>query len=104
MKVREIYDSRLARLFLPTWVNGITLYPWILYTLPKSCISTKTRIHEWVHIEQVRRVGWLKFYASYLYYQLRYGYRNNPWEVEARALTEQRLQQESYLQFLNTRE
>lgn len=39
--------------------------------------------HERVHVEQMRRDGWLKFRILYFYYTLRYGYEKNPYEVEA---------------------
>jgi len=40
--------------------------------------------HEKVHIKQQLR-GWLiGFYIKYLYYNWKYGYWNNPYEVEAR--------------------
>lgn len=40
--------------------------------------------HELVHIEQVRREGRIKFICKYLFYNMKYGYYNNPYEVEAR--------------------
>lgn len=39
--------------------------------------------HEYCHIKQVRREGRLKFIIKYLYYNIKYGYRNNPYETEA---------------------
>ena len=43
--------------------------------------------HEACHIEQVKRDGRLKFIAKYLFYNIKYGYKNNPYEVEARKLS-----------------
>ena len=40
--------------------------------------------HETCHIEQVKRDGRLKFIVKYLFYNIKYGYKNNPYEVEAR--------------------
>lgn len=40
--------------------------------------------HEACHIEQVKRDGRLKFIVKYLFYNIKYGYKNNPYEVEAR--------------------
>lgn len=40
--------------------------------------------HELTHITQVKKDGRIKFCLKYLYYNLRYGYLNNPYEVEAR--------------------
>ena len=41
--------------------------------------------HELKHIEQIEAEGRLKFGIKYLYYTIKYGYWNNPYEVEARA-------------------
>ena len=40
--------------------------------------------HEMAHIEQYNRYGFLKFLVLYVWYSIRYGYYNNPFEVEAR--------------------
>lgn len=41
--------------------------------------------HEAKHIEQAKKEGIIKFYIKYLWFCIRYGYTNNPYEVEARA-------------------
>lgn len=41
--------------------------------------------HEMVHIEQYKRYGLIRFLVLYLWYSARYGYYNNPLEVEARS-------------------
>ena len=41
--------------------------------------------HEMAHIDQINREGRLKFAIKYLYFTIRYGYWDNPYEVEARA-------------------
>ncbi len=40
--------------------------------------------HELAHIEQYRQHGLIKFLVRYLWYSIKYGYYNNPFEVEAR--------------------
>lgn len=40
--------------------------------------------HELVHIEQFRRLGWFKFVVQYLWFSYKFGYFENPLEVEAR--------------------
>lgn len=40
--------------------------------------------HEITHILQYEREGFVKFIFKYLYYSMRFGYYNNPFEVEAR--------------------
>ena len=45
-------------------------------------------IHETCHIIQVKRDGRIKFLIKYLFFNLKYGYYNNPYEVEARNYAE----------------
>lgn len=40
--------------------------------------------HELAHIEQYQKHGVPKFLTLYLWYSIKYGYYNNPFEVEAR--------------------
>ena len=63
---------------------GITLPPFGVFVLPECLASPSLAKHESKHWEQYQRMGALKFYGMYAYYSLRYGYRNNPMEVEAR--------------------
>ncbi len=44
--------------------------------------------HELAHIEQYKKYGLLKFLFLYLWYSIKYGYYNNPFEVEARKAEE----------------
>lgn len=60
---------------------AITIAPFIFYN---GVMSEELKRHELVHIEQVKRLGWIRFYLTYLWYIARYGYKNNPFEVEAR--------------------
>ena len=41
--------------------------------------------HELQHIAQIERDGIVAFSAKYLWWLARYGYVNNPYEIEARA-------------------
>ena len=74
----------------PNWVDGVTLYPFIFirdreYTSEQYSILIK---HEKVHIRQ-QLEGWLiVFYVKYLYWSWKYGYKDNPYEVEARLESE----------------
>jgi hypothetical protein len=57
-----------------------------ILSLPKGLpLSDKLRCHEQCHARQVIRDGRLWFIVTYLFYNLRYGYRANPYEMEARA-------------------
>jgi hypothetical protein len=72
-------------------VQGITLYPYILVA-PKVPAATLLA-HEIKHIDQVREVGFFRFYISYLLYYFAfrlegytamYSYLLIPYEKEAR--------------------
>ena len=41
------------------------------------------RKHESIHQRQIREDGWLKFMILYFYWSWKYGYRQNPYEIEA---------------------
>ncbi len=41
--------------------------------------------HEVKHLEQIQRDGIVAFSVKYLWWLIRYGYRDNPYEIEARA-------------------
>ena len=77
MRVREVICKRW---FLDKHIQAITIAPFIFFN---GVPSEETRTHELVHIAQVNRLGWLKFYILYLYYSWKYGYRQNPFEKEA---------------------
>jgi hypothetical protein len=77
--------KHLVRLWLVrTGYAGITLPPFGIYILKERIDEELLRKHELVHWEQYKRMGIIKFYATYLYYNIKYGYWNNPMEVEAR--------------------
>jgi hypothetical protein len=47
-------------------------------------LSARTINHEAIHAAQAKECGgWWRFYLRYLALWVRYGYRNNPFEVEA---------------------
>lgn len=62
---------------LPLWTPTI-------YILEEHWYDHDLLEHELVHVDQIRRMGRLRFLVAYLWYQARYGYRNNPLEIEAR--------------------
>lgn len=62
---------------------GIVM-PWrTIYYLPPWHKSPEFIRHELVHIRQIDRDGPVVFAVKYLYWLARYGYANNPYEVEA---------------------
>ena len=79
---------KAARHVILFWMNrtgftGITL-PWAVYIHPNHLRNLRLLRHEQAHVDQFAREGWV-FYVKYLWYNLRFGYRNNPYEIESRA-------------------
>lgn len=83
MEARFHYDSRLAKLLLPEAYSAFTLGRHVFCRGPR--LSLRSRIHEEAHVAQYERLGILGFLALYCWYQIRFGYRDNPLEREARA-------------------
>lgn len=63
---------------------GITLPPFGIYLLAERMGDMRLRRHEEAHWQQAKTLGVARWYWLYLWYSLRYGYWNNPLEVEAR--------------------
>ncbi len=83
MKVSLIQNSSL-----PGSHDALTIYPYIFMKggFDRGSIADITLIqHEFIHVRQVRSMGWLPFYVSYLWYALTVGYDKNPYEVIAYA-------------------
>ena len=66
-----------------TGFAGVTL-PWGIYILPERLQDARLVRHEQAHADQIAQYGVIGFYARYLWFTLRHGYRNNPLEVSAR--------------------
>lgn len=56
-----------------------------IYVLPGNEYDERLLRHERKHLEQIERDGRLIFSIKYLWWLARYGYWNNPYEVEARV-------------------
>ena len=56
-----------------------------IYVLPGNEHNERQLRHERQHLEQIERDGRVVFSIKYLYWLCRYGYKNCPYEVEARA-------------------
>jgi hypothetical protein len=90
MKVRFIFNAKFTEWF---GVAAITLYPFVFTRMDAAtALRTHTIAHELVHVHQVRKLGWFKFYASYLWHFIKVfvkggsyneAYYTNPYEVEA---------------------
>jgi hypothetical protein len=70
-----------------TGFAGVTL-PWGIYILPERLQDERLVRHEREHARQIEEHGVIGFYARYLWFTLRHGYRNNPLEVSARRAEE----------------
>ena len=68
---------------------GITM-PWGKVYMREPWFEDRlTRLHEVVHLRQIQRDGAVLFTLRYLWWQVRYGYWRNPYEVEAYAIEDQ---------------
>jgi len=70
------------------WMNlfgfkGLTM-PWAIYLHPTRLNDTALIRHEMKHVEQMKRDGVATFMIKYVWWSVRYGYFNNPYEIEAR--------------------
>ncbi len=62
---------------------GIVLGSHICFAYKPEDIEPTLFRHELEHVYQQIRDGRVRFYLKYIYYSLRYGYQNNPYELEA---------------------
>jgi hypothetical protein len=84
-KYNQTWVMRLAQPGEKRW--AITLFGTTYYSCPEEQVSERWRRHEECHKLQQKRDG-LRFYPRYLHYSRKYGYHDNPYEVEARAAEE----------------
>ena len=91
-KFKEVTGWRLKLLYLFGF-NGFTFFNGPVWLRPNLEPDVKYRVmvHEARHIYQIKRDGYLKFTVKYLYYLARYGYRNNPYEIDARKAANERI-------------
>jgi hypothetical protein len=68
-------------------VIGNTIH---LYNIAQKQFLQNTPLlkHELCHVRQYMQYGFTFFLVKYLWYSYKYGYYNNPFEVEARAAEE----------------
>lgn len=63
---------------------AITLFGNTYYSCPESEVYDQWRKHEDAHKQQQKKERFL-FYPKYLYYNLRVGYADNPYEIDAKV-------------------
>ena len=67
-----------------TGFHGVTLPPLGVYILAERLGDAVLVRHEIAHWAQYERMGALRYYLTYAWQVLRYGYRSAPMELEAR--------------------
>ena len=67
-----------------TGFHGATLPPLGVYILAERLGDAVLVRHEMAHWAQYERMGALRYYLTYAWQVLRYGYHNAPMELEAR--------------------
>ena len=77
MKLRVKYGFRFV------FKDAMVIYPYMLFRQPKKKVTAKLFRHELEHVYQIQRMGWLRFYVSYLWLLMRHGYDSHPYELEA---------------------
>ncbi len=75
----------LAWLMRRAGFKGWTSFWQVVYVLPGHESNERLLRHEAEHLRQIERDGRLVFAVRYLWWLARYGYWNNPYEIEARA-------------------
>ncbi len=76
------YNSLLAKIFLKHSFYAITFGKHV-YVKGKT-LSSKDMKHEEIHVNQYKKYGFFGFLWKYWRYHRKYGYWNNPLEIEAR--------------------
>ena len=71
--------------FVGHW--AVTFPTGAIYCVPEQLDNPKLLAHEQVHLEQIKRDGAILWTLKTWYYYFRYGYKNSPYEVEARQLS-----------------
>lgn len=69
--------------WLPFGLRGFCLPPLVAVRMDHVEKGWVLR-HELAHFVQYRRRGPLRYLAGYLWWLIRKGYQNHPWEIEAR--------------------
>lgn len=80
------YNQRWVMWFRPnkSWTrNAVTIGQTTYYSCPERDVDAAWRKHEEVHKSQWAREGFILFPIKYLWYSLRRGYEDNPYEQEA---------------------
>lgn len=82
-----------ARGFILWILNVLSMFGWTsiwgkIYIHPNCVGNERLLRHEQCHAMQIQRDGRFVQPLKYLYYTIKFGYRENPYEVEAREAEE----------------
>ena len=78
MKAKILYTKG----YVFWWATGAMIFPFIIVSRKSNSLPQTIR-HEEIHFAQCLELWVIGFYIKYLYYLIKYGYRNNPFEKEA---------------------
>lgn len=81
----EKYNQKWVSMLFGKKKWAITLGQTTYYSVSKEEVSREWRWHEECHQIQWYEKGYIKFAITYLWYMLKFGYENNPYEAEARC-------------------
>jgi len=86
--IEKSFVARLASGFLKSpnaaIVFGSNIYVWGV-SKEAFLVNRRWLLHELQHVAQYHRDGYTGFIGRYILNHIKYGYHNNPYEVEARA-------------------
>ena len=89
MKIKIKYKHWLPKIIK---ADGLIIYPYVLLAHSKKKPKRKALHHEWVHVQQIRKDGLIKFYFDwfaqliknlFIYKNCHKAYRNISYESEA---------------------
>ena len=84
------WNSTLAKIILPRKFTAITFGRYVFIRSKRWELDDNKRIrllaHEEAHVRQYKKYGFIGFITRYLWYSIKYGYKNNPLEIEARKV------------------
>ena len=85
------YNHWLGKLFgkMADETNyAVTIGQTTYYSCSESLVTPRWRRHEDEHKRQWAAEGRIRFLVKYLWYQMKYGYYENPYELDAREAEE----------------
>jgi len=82
---------KVASGFILWFMNRMKFQGWTslwgdIYFVPGCETDAGLILHEQTHLKQMAKDGKLVYMVKYLYWTARYGYMQNPYEIEARAV------------------